>query len=179
MAGQMGTNAYERGTELAEAGNYEAALNCMREHLRCSPNDEQALNDAGAILHCMGRSSDAIEYLKKAHHLCDDNGEIVWNLVEAYLGAGMAREAMLLFDKMEQSGILNVDVLNRTATMLLDQDKRGLAVEVLLRSFRLWPEQEVLTPILQVIRGGRPKIAFFRTGTGEDGALAVDRRVRQ
>jgi len=172
MAAQMGTNAYERGTELAEAGNYEAALNCMREHLRGVPHDAQALNDAGAILHCLGRSGDAIEYLKKAHHLRADSGEIVWNLVEAYLAAGMASEAMLLFDKMERDGILNIDVLNRTATMLLDQDKRGHAVEVLLRSFRLWPEQEVLTPILQVIRGGRPKIAFFRTGTGEDGALA-------
>lgn len=172
MAAQMGTNAYDRATELAEAGNYEAALNCIREHLRGAPHDAQALNDAGAILHCLGRSSEAIEHLKQAHQLHADSGEVVWNLVEAYLATGMASEAMLLFDEMEQAGILNVDLLNRTATMLLDQEKRGHAVEVLLRSFRLWPEQEVLTPILQVIRGGRPKIAFFRSGTGEDGALA-------
>jgi pentatricopeptide repeat protein len=96
----------------------------------------------------------------------------VWNLVEAYLAAGMASEAAALFDRMERDGILNIDVVNRAATMLLDQGKKGPAVEVLIQSLRLWPEQEVLTPILQVIRGQRPKIAFFRGGTGEDGALA-------
>jgi len=172
MAAQMGMNAYQHGVELAEAGNYEAALNCMREHLRGAPCDAQALNDAGAILHCLGRSADAIDYLKKAHQLHAESGEIVWNLVEAYLAAGMATEAAALFEKMERDGILNVDVLNRTATLLLDQDKKGLAVEVLLRSFRLWPEQEVLSPILEVIRGGRPKVAFFRSGAHEDGVLA-------
>jgi len=172
MAAQMGMNAYERGVELAEAGSYEAALNCMREHLRGMPHDAQALNDIGAILHCLGRSSDAIDYLREAHQLRAESGEIVWNLVEAYLAAGMASEAASLFDRMERIGILNIDVLNRTATMLLDQDKKGLAVEVLLRSFRLWPEQEVLNPILQVIRSRRPKIALFRNGTGDDGVLA-------
>lgn len=172
MAGQMGMNTYERGVELAEAGNHEAALNCMREHLRSAPHDAQALNDAGAILHCLGRSSDAVDYLRKAHQLQAESVEIVWNLVEAYLATGMASEVALLFDTMERVGILSIDVLNRTATMLLDQDKKGQAVEVLLRSFHLWPEQEVLTPILQVIRGRRPKIAFFRCGTGEDGVLA-------
>ena len=73
---------------------------------------------------------------------------------------------------MERLGILNIEVLNRTATMLLDQDKKGQAVEVLLRSYRLWPEQEVLKPILDVVRGKRPKVAFFRCGSGEDGVLA-------
>ena len=172
MAAQTGLSAYERGVGLAEAGKYEAALNCMYEHLRGAPHDAQALNDAGAILHCLGRSGDAIAYLTKAHHLQADNGEIVWNLVEAYLAAKMPSEAALLFETMERAGILSIDVLNRTATMLLDQDKRGQALEVLLRSFRLWPEQEVLTPILEVVRSGRPKIAFFRSGLGEDGALA-------
>ena len=172
MTVQTGMNAYRRGSELAEAGEYEAALSCMREHLRGAPNDAQALNDAGAILHCLGRSNDAIEYLRQAHRLRLESGEIVWNLVEAYLAAGMASEAASLFDAMERANVLNIEVLNRAATMLLDQGKNGEAVEVLLRSFRLWPEQEVLTPILQVIRSKRPKIAFFRGGGGEDGALA-------
>jgi len=172
MAAQMGMNAYQQGVKLAEAGDYEAALNCMHEHLRGAPGDAQALNDAGAILHCMGRSRDAIDYLKKAYQLRAESGEIVWNLVEAYLAAGMASEAASLFDRMERDGILNVEVLNRAATMLLDQDKKGLAVEVLLRSFRLWPEQEVLTPILEVIRNGRPKVAFVRSDANEDGVLA-------
>jgi len=172
MTTQTGSSYYQRGLELAEAGKYQEGLNCLCEHLRVAPHDAQALSDAGAILHCLGRTDDAIGYLTKARGLLGDSGEVVWNLVEAYLAGGMATEAAGLLDDMERLGILNVDVLNRTATMLLDQGKKGQAVEVLLRSYRLWPEQEVLRPILDVIRSNRPKVAFFRNGEGDDGALA-------
>lgn len=172
MTAQTGLNAHQRGLELAEAGKYEAALGCIREHLRVAPQDAQALNDAGAILHCLGRGEDAVAHLVKAHALQPDSGEIVWNLVEAYLAAGMAAEAASLLETMERMDILNIEVLNRVATMLLDQGKKGLAVEVLLRSRHRWPEQEVLNPILNVIHSKRPKIALFRVGQGVDGALA-------
>lgn len=56
--------------------------------------------------------------------------------------------------------------------MLIDRGRLGPAIEVLLRSYRLWPEQQVVQPILDVIRSKRPKVAFFRSGTGEDGVLA-------
>ena len=172
MTTPMGLSSYQRGLELAEAGKHQEALNCVREYLRVKPDDAQALNDAGAILHCLGCSGDAIAYLVKARGLRPDSGEIVWNLVETYLGNGLASEAASLFDAMEQMGLLNVDLLNRTATMLLDQRKKGQAIEVLLRSYRLWPEQKVIASMLDVIRAKRPKVAFFRCGTGEDGALA-------
>jgi glycosyltransferase involved in cell wall biosynthesis len=172
MTTQTESNHYQRGLELASAGRYQEGLNCIREHLRIVPHDAQALNDAGAILHCLGHTDEAIAHLAKAQSLKADSAEIVWNLVEAYLAGGRAAEASSLFDSMEQMGILSVEVLNRTATMLLDQDRKGQAVEVLLRSCRLWPEQEVLRPMLDVIRSKRPKVAFFRNGSGEDGALA-------
>lgn len=172
MTAQMESNYYQRGLQLVEAGKYQEGFHCIREHLRAAPHDVQALNDAGAILHCLGRTDDAVTYLMKARNLHADSGEIVWNLVEAYLGGGLATEAAALFDDMERMGILNVDVLNRTATMLLDQGRKGQAVEVLLRSHRLWPEQEVLGPMLDVIRHKRPKVAFFRCGPADDGVLA-------
>ncbi len=172
MTTQSDLNHYQKGLELASAGKHQEGLNCIREHLRTMPNDAQALNDAGAILHCLGRTEDAIGCLVKARRFKTDSAEIVWNLVEAYLAGGRAVEASSLFDHMEQMGILSVEVLNRTATMLLDQGRKGPAIEVLLRSCRLWPEQAVLRPMLEVIRGKRPKVAFFRAGAGEDGALA-------
>lgn len=172
MTTQTDSSYYQRGLQLAEKGKYQEGLNCIREHLRAAPHDVQALNDAGAILHCLGRTDDAIGYLARARHLNGDSGEIVWNLVEAYLGGGLASEAAALFDDLERLGILNIDVLNRTATMLLDQGKKGQAMEVLLRSYRLWPEQEVLKPILDVVRSKRPKVAFLRCGSVEDGVLA-------
>ncbi|HSW01234.1 MAG TPA: tetratricopeptide repeat protein [Sedimentisphaerales bacterium] len=172
MTTQTGLNHYQRGLELATAGRHQEGLHCIREHLRLAPNDPQALNDAGAILHCLGQTEDAIGCLTKARSVKADSAEIVWNLVEAYLAGGRAAEAVALFDSMEQLGILSIDVLNRTATLLLDQGRMGLAIDVLVRSRRLWPEQEVLTPMLEVIRSRRPKVAFFRAGAGEDGVLA-------
>lgn len=171
MTTQTDMSAYQRGLDLAEAGKYEAALSCIQEHLRRSPQDPQALNDAGAILHCLGRSEDAVGHLIKAHALQADSGEIVWNLVEAYLATGMATEAASLVETMERMEILSIEVLNRIATMLLDQGRKGQAVEVLLRSRRLWPEQAVLNPILEVIRSKRPKIGMFRAGDALDGVL--------
>ena len=176
MTTQTSVDHYQRGLELASAGRHQEALNCIREHLRMAPNDTQALNDAGAILHCLGRSEEAIGCLTKARSLQSDSAEIVWNLVEAYLASGRAAEAYSLFDSMEHMRILSVEVLNRTATMLLNQGKKGLAIEVLLRSSRLWPEQEVLRPMLDVVRSKRPHVAFFRNldteQGGEDGVLA-------
>ncbi len=172
MAAQMGSDLYQRGLDLAEAGKHQEALNCLREYLRAKPDDAQALNDAGAILHCLGRSKEAISYLTKARNLRPDSGEIVWNLVETYLGDRQADEAVSLLDVMERMEILSVDLLNRTATQLLDQNKKGQAINVLLQSQRLWPEQEIIAPMLEVIRGKRPKVALFRCGAGEDGSLA-------
>ncbi|MGE5294669.1 MAG: hypothetical protein ACM3VT_07560 [Solirubrobacterales bacterium] len=172
MATLTGSNYYQKGVELAEAGKYQEGFNCIREHLQSMPQDVQALNDAGTILHCLGRAEDAVAYLIRARELQSDNPQVIRNLAEAYLGGGMAAEAAQLFPEMERMGLLDVELMNRAATRLLDQDRKGPAVEVLLQSRRLWPEQQVLTPMLEVIRSKRPKIAFVRNGQGEDGALA-------
>jgi len=172
MTTRASADYYRRGLELAGAGRYQEGWDCLREHLRVMPEDVGALNDAGTILHCLGHAEDAIGLLTRAQRLQADSAEIVRNLVEAYLAGGRAAEAAAHFDSMERMGSLSIDVLNRTATLLLDQGNKGLAMEVLLRSHRLWPDQEVLRPILGVIRSQRPNVAFFRNGTGEDGVLA-------
>ena len=159
----MGTssNHYQKGLELAEAGKHEEALAYIQEHLRTVPDDAQALNDAGAILHCLGRSNEAINHFLKAKSLCADSAEIVWNLVEAYLAVGRADEAIRFFDDMERMGISSADVLNRTANVFLNQGNKSDAIETLLRSLQIAPNQEILKPMIDVIRYKRPKIAFF------------------
>ena len=169
--GQMQNNAfgnanYDRGLQLAEAGRYEEALACMQEHLRSAPDDAQSLNDTGAILHCLGRSNEAIDHFLRARRLQNDSAEIVWNLAEAYLASGRANEAVQLFDKMEQMGVLNADVLNRTANQFLNQNNKADAIEMLLRSLRIYPNQEILEPMIRVIQAKRPKVAFFCGGDG-------------
>ena len=171
MTAHVDSNSYERGLKLAEAGKHVEAINCVREHLRNAPNDVEALNDAGAILHCLGRHNEAIEYLSRARNLQPDSGEVVWNLVEAYLAAGQPTEAASLFDAMQRMAILNVDVLNRTATQLLDQGKKGQAIDTLLRSYHQWPEQDILKSIIEIIRTKRPKVVHLRTRGGQDDSL--------
>jgi len=172
---ERGPNYYQRGLELAEAGRYQEALVCIEGHLRTAPDDVQALNDAGAILHCLGRSDEAINHLVQARDLSRSAGadaEIVWNLVEAYLADGRANEAMPLFDDMQRWGVLNVDVLNRTANVFLNQENKADAIETLLRSLQLAPEQEILRPMIEVIRSKRAKIAFFCGSAHEKKSLA-------
>src|SRR4030042_2935827 len=90
-------NDYERGLEFAQAGDYQQALDCMQKHLHTTGGDAQIFNDTGAILHCLGRSDEAISHFIKARSLHTDSAEIVWNLVEAYLTTGRPEEAERLF----------------------------------------------------------------------------------
>jgi hypothetical protein len=164
----MGTNLndYQKGLELAEAGRHAEALDFIQRHLSAVPEDAEALNDAGAVLHCLGRSDEAIEHLTKARSLKPGSAEILWNLCECYIAAGMAKEAAAIFDDMERMKILSADLLNRAATIFLNQNDKANAVEMLLRSQQVWPGQEILKSALEVIRLKRPKIAFFCGGDG-------------
>jgi len=145
-------NDYQKALELAEAGRHEEALKDIQEYLNLSPNDAEALNDIGAILHCLDRSDEAVEYLVKARNLQPDSAEIIWNLSETYLAIGKATETMKLFDDMERMGILNADVLNRTADVLLNENNLVGALNMLYRSLELSPDQEILQPMIEVIR---------------------------
>ncbi len=159
-------NGYERGLEFAQAGDYQEALACMQEHLHSTGENAQVLNDTGAILHCLGRSDEAITHFIKARSLQSNSAEIIWNLVEAYLSTGRVCEAVQLFDDMEKMDILNVDLLNRTANVFLNQGNKAGAIEMLIRSLEICPEQNILSPMVQVIRSKRPKVAFFCGGDG-------------
>jgi len=160
MALRKVSSQYERGLKLAQASRYQEALVCIQEHLCMAPDDGQALNDAGAILYCLGRADEAIDHFVKAKVFQGDSAEILWNLVEAYLGAGRADEAVRLFDDMERLGILNSDILNRTANVLLAQDNKAGAIEMLHHSLEIAPDQKILEPMIDVIRSKMPKVAF-------------------
>lgn len=160
-------NYYQKGLELAEAGRHKEALEYIQKYLLSAPNDGQAINDAGAILHCLGRSEEAIDYFRKARTLIPDSAEVVWNLTEAYLATGKAKYVVGLFDEMAHKGIMNPEVMNRTANMLLEQGDKANAIETMLRSLQMMPSQEILKPMIEIIRSKRPKVAFFCGLTGD------------
>ena len=159
-------NDYEKGLEFVKVGNYHQALDCMERYLQANGGDAQIFNDTGAILHCLGRSDEAIDYFVKAQGLKKESAEIIWNLAETYLATGRAEEAERLFDDMEKKDILNIDLLNRTANVFLNQGNKAGAIEMLIRSLKICPQQEILSPMVKVIRSKRPKVAFFCGGDG-------------
>ena len=86
MTAKTGSEYYQRGLELAEAGQYQEGWDCLCEHLRAHRRTSRPLNDGGAILHCLGRTDEAIGLLTKARQLEAGNAQIVWNLVESVPG---------------------------------------------------------------------------------------------
>ena len=169
------SDRYRQGLLLAEAGRHAEALELIREYLQANPENAEALNDVGAILHCLGRMDEAIDCLERARGLQPDSVQIVWNLCEAYLAGARPKEAVRLFKDMQRLGILNADILNRTANVFLQQNEKVNAVEMLLGSLDMSPEQSVLHPMLKVIRSKRPKVAFF---CGADGTTFLNDIVR-
>lgn len=156
------TDRYEQAMKLAETGRHAEALPLVQEHLRENPRDVQGWNDAGAILYCLRRTEEAIEAFEKAKSLGGPqvSAEVYWNLVEAYLDGGYPGMAVRLFDEMERIGILAADTLNRTANAFLRAENLGGALEMLLRSLEMAGEQEILEPMIEVIRSKRARVAL-------------------
>jgi Flp pilus assembly protein TadD len=152
MSTQTRPQRHEKAITLAEAGKHQEAFELIDAYLQQSPDDSEATNDAGVILHCLDRSADAVEYLKRARGLDGKNPEITWNLVEAYLAEGRADEAKMLLGELEQNELVHVDILNRAADIFINENKLADALEMLEWSLRLQPKQEILEPICEVVR---------------------------
>jgi tetratricopeptide (TPR) repeat protein len=166
MENQTKSAHYQQALALAEAGQHEQALRLIRTYLQTSPNDLEALNDAGTILFCMHRGPEAIELYEKARLSAQGDllSQILWNLCEAYLQENRPAEASSLFDAMEQCKILNIEILNRAADAFLQREALGGVMECLLRSLSLEPEQEILHPIVEVIRSKRVAVTLAADG---------------
>lgn len=143
---------YQQALDWAEAGEHDKALEYVQSYLEGRPDDAEALNDAGTLLWGQGRSEEALAYVEKARQLEADSPAILWNLFEIYLSMGQGTDAVKLFDDMERQGILQVDALNRAATVLIDSGDLSDAMSTLNRSLALEPRQAVLEPIIEVLR---------------------------
>lgn len=159
-------NEYEAAVDFVQQGKHQEAFVAIERYLQTAPTDVEALNDAGAICHCIGKTHEAIKYLSRAHQLEPHNKQVLLNLQEAYIAAQMPDKIEELFDQAQEFKLLNPQLLNRTADLFVQQGNITGAVEVLLRSLNIWPNQEILEHMLTVLKSKRPKIAFF---CGADG----------
>jgi tetratricopeptide (TPR) repeat protein len=168
MDSQQLTAMHEQALTLAESGRYDQALGVLNDYLSYRPQDGQAINDAATILFCLGKGPQAIALYEKACRFCSDEqlAQVQWNLCEAYLQEGRAAQAIGLFDQMDARGLLNVDMLHRAADCLLKKDLLGPAVELLLRSLQMNPEQDILKSMIDVIRSHRARTAVVIRNKG-------------
>lgn len=169
MAVKSSSGFYQKGLALAESGQYEKAFGYLRKHLESCPGDGLAWNDAGTVLYCLGQVDEAIKYFEKARGLCPESelGGVYWNMFETYLDGGYPDLAVELFDEMERFEILNADCLNRTANAFLEEGAYGNAIEMLMRSLSMSGSQEILHPMIEVIRSKRVRVAFFAADFSE------------
>ena len=159
MHSDSAADQYEQALAMAEAGQHEQALEQMVNYLQVMPNDGKAFNDTGTLLFCLQRGREAIVYFEKALKLCqgDDRAQVYWNLCEAYLQEGYPEKAVAMFTVMHQNEILNIDTVNRTADIFLQKNQLGRAMETLKCSLRLAWEQEIIGPMMEVVREKREK----------------------
>lgn len=143
---------YQQALDRAEAGQYAEALGYIQSYLRDVPDDAEALNDAGTILWCQGASEEALTYLKKAWQLDQDSPAILWNLFETHLSLGQGAEAIALYDDLERLDMLQMDMLNRAAAVLIDSGDLSDALSTLDRSLAMESRQELLHPIVEILR---------------------------
>jgi len=148
--------------KLAEAGRHEEALAAIREHLLRHPLDPEALNDAGALLYKLERFDEAARHLKMAlGHATADAPQVLENLLEVHLAAGRGAEAAAMLDELAGAGVLTADLANRTAAVLLENDDLPNAVETLIRSMELAPQEEHLAAIMAEVHKLRPRVGLF------------------
>ncbi len=166
MSTEPKSQRYEQILGLAEGGKYQEALASIDDYLKDNPRDGQGWNDSGAILFCLGKVDEGITRFEKARELCGESAEIIWNLCEAYIDGGYPSMAVGLFDTMKKMDIFSCDILNRTATSFVNQGYCGSAIEMMLESLEISPSQEILHPMIEVVRSKRPKITFFGSKSG-------------
>lgn len=155
------SDTYTKGQELAEEGNHQESLVYMQRHLEEHPNDAEALSDTGAVFYCLGQTDQAVKYFKKAIDADGNYGQSYWNLAEAYLSEGEIQQAVELFDDMQRLEILSPELIIRTANHFLEQSDKGSAIEMMLKSSDLSDSEELVKPMIEVVKSKRPKIAFF------------------
>jgi tetratricopeptide (TPR) repeat protein len=161
MSTKTQSETYTKGLELAEQGDHQESLVYMQRHLQDQPNDAEALSDTGAILYCLGETERAVEHFKKALTADNNYAQSYWNLAEAYLTDGKIHEAADLYGEMERLEILSPELTIRTANHFLEQSDKASAIEMMLKSVELSDSEELLKPMIDVVKSKRPKIAFF------------------
>lgn len=149
--------------QLASQGRHARALIEIQEYLLRFPRDGQALNDAGVVLHALGRHEQAADHLRKAiRYLGHMPAEAMGNLVEVYLAAKWPDDIVDMLEDLDEVGLLTGELAQKVARCFIDLGDTAAAADVLKRCRQLAPQQRsALQPIVDELHAARPKVAMF------------------
>ena len=85
---------HDHSLVLARAGDHQAALDLLREHLLDHPRDGQALVLAGEMLLALQRPEEALSHLQQARELGQNDQRVRLDLAQAHLQAGQNHQCL-------------------------------------------------------------------------------------
>ena len=98
---EAGGEAYAEGTEAFEQGEFEKAVEEMRERVAKAPDDQRARLILAESLYKLGRYEEAIPHFEAAAAADPTNGELHQRLGQSNLKLGRTEQAMAAFGRAE------------------------------------------------------------------------------
>lgn len=173
MAGAA-LEAYRRGVQRANAGDYEAASRAFTEALEADGNAFRAAYNLGVVSDRLGRGDDALRYYRQALRIQPDYERALEGAVAIYVRRGQATEGVALAEPIARRWVRNLAVQAVYGDVLVHanrtQDAIAAARGALRRDERFVPAMLVL--VKANLRLGRLELAESIL----DQALAIDER---
>ena len=85
---------FEKGNELAKAGDFEKAIGEFEAVLEVNPSDASARSNLGVVYYNLGRLDEAIEQYQKAIEAAPKDGDLHSNLAAAYVQQNQLDKAL-------------------------------------------------------------------------------------
>jgi Flp pilus assembly protein TadD len=126
--------------ELADEGEYEAALPQWQKAVQLSPDEPLAHNNLGVALAEKGRAEEAIRHYRKALELDPQYPEAYNNLGEALARSGRYDQALALFERALTLDPTQVDARSNLGATLAQQGKIDEAIPHLEKAVEFQPE---------------------------------------
>ena len=130
----------DHAAQLANKGQYDAAIIAWKEILSTNPDDSRIHNDLGAALARTGRYAEAIPEYEKALELYPQYHEIYLNLGRSQLAVGRPDDAILTFEKGLQYYPESPDLHNHLGLALASKGRIDEARAEFVKTLEIKPD---------------------------------------
>jgi glycosyltransferase involved in cell wall biosynthesis/Tfp pilus assembly protein PilF len=134
----------KQGEALFAEGKINEAEKCFLDFLDLNPEDPEVLNNLGAIHHIRGNFKEAENKFIRALEIKEDYPDALLNLADLYQKTKRWEEAALKLEKSITIMDQDYNLLNQLGMIYLELDDSLKAQEVLVKSLKLNPDQDIV-----------------------------------